>query len=53
MRKERGIGLAKLAYLAGVSKLTIIRIESGKTSPRPETMAKLAAALGIEPDLLL
>jgi A/G-specific adenine glycosylase len=46
MRKEKRIGLAKLAQLAKVSKLTIIRIESGKTSPRPETIAKLAAALG-------
>jgi A/G-specific adenine glycosylase len=46
MRKEKGIGLAKLAQLAKMSKLTIIRIESGKTSPRPETIAKLAAALG-------
>lgn len=46
MRKEKGIGLAKLAQLAKVSKLTIIRIESGRTSPRPETIAKLAAALG-------
>lgn len=51
-RKEKGIGLAKLAQLAKVSKLTIIRIESGKTSPRPETIAKLAAALGAPTDEL-
>lgn len=52
VRKEKGIGLAKLAQLAKVSKLTIIRIESGKTSPRPETIAKLAAALGAPIDEL-
>ena len=52
VRKEKGIGLAKLAQLAKVSKLTIIRIESGKTSPKPETISKLAAALQIEPDQL-
>ena len=52
MRKEKGIGLAKLAQLAKVSKLTIIRIESGKTSPRPETIAKLTAALGAPSDEL-
>ena len=46
VRKEKGIALAKLAQLAKVSKLTIIRIESGKTLPRPETIAKLATALG-------
>jgi len=52
VRKEKGIGLAKLAQLAKVSKLTIIRIESGKTSPRPETIAKLAAALGVSTEEL-
>ena len=52
VRKEKGIGLAKLAHLSGVSKLTIIRIESGKTSPKPETLGKLAAALEVEPDQL-
>ena len=49
-RKEKGIGLAKLAQLARMSKLTIIHIESGKTSPRSETMAKLATALGVPVD---
>jgi len=52
MRQEKGIGLAKLAALSGVSKLTIIRIESGKTSPKPETIGKLAVALKVEPDQL-
>lgn len=53
VRKEKGIGLAKLAQLAKVSKLTIIRIESGKASPRPETIAKLAAALGAPTEELM
>ena len=52
VREEKRIGLVKLAYLSGVSKLTIIRIESGKTSPKSETISKLAAALQIEPDQL-
>jgi A/G-specific adenine glycosylase len=52
LREEKGVGLAKLARLSGVSKLTVIRIESGKTSSKPETLGKLAAALEIEPDQL-
>ncbi len=52
LRKEKGVGLVKLARLSGVSKLTVIRIESGKTSPKPETLGKLAAALQVEPDQL-
>ncbi len=52
VRKEKGFALAKLAQLAGVSKLTIVRIESGNTSPKPETLRKLAAVLQVEPDEL-
>ena len=51
-RQDKGFGLAKLARTSTVSKLTIIRIESGKTSPRPETIDKLAAALEMKPDQL-
>ena len=47
-RRERGLSLRRLAELAGVSKLTVIRIESGKTNPRHETLEKLAVALEIE-----
>ncbi len=53
LREEKGVGLAKLARLSGVSKLTVIRIESGKTSPKPETLGKLAVAFQVEPDQLL
>lgn len=52
VRREKGLGLVKLAQLAKVSKLTIIRIEAGKTSPRPDTIEKLAAALGAPTDEL-
>ena len=48
-RQEKCISLAKLAHLSGVSKLTIIRIESGRSSPRPETLRKIARALNVEP----
>jgi A/G-specific adenine glycosylase len=52
LRKEKGISLVELARLAGVSKLTIIKIEANRTTPRPETLAKVAAALHVNPDEL-
>ena len=52
LRQEKGLSLVKLAQNSGVSKLTIIRIESGKTSPRDETLRKLATALNVEPEEL-
>jgi len=48
LRKEKGIGLAKLAQSSGLSKLTIIRIESGRTSPKPATLRKIAIALEVD-----
>ena len=48
VRRERGLGLVKLAHESGVSKLTIIRIESGKTTPRDDTLRKLAVVLNVE-----
>ncbi len=48
-RKQSGISLRRLAEISGVSKLTIIQIESGRTSPRRETLEKLASALRVDP----
>ena len=52
-RQHSGLSLQRLAEIAGVSKLTIIRIESGKTSPRHRTLDMLAMALQVEPDELI
>lgn len=51
-RQRSGLSLQRLAELSGVSKLTVIRIESGKTNPHNETLEKLAIALRVEPDEL-
>lgn len=47
LRKERQLTLEALEVLAGVDIATISRIERGLSEPRPETVVKLARALGI------
>ena len=51
-RLSKGVSLSRLAALAGVSKMTVINIEAGRTSPRPETVRKLAMALSVSPEEL-
>lgn len=46
-RLANGMSLTALAEAAGVSKLTIVNIEAGRTNPRPETVTKLKSALEI------
>jgi transcriptional regulator with XRE-family HTH domain len=46
-REQRGLSLHKLAEKAGVSYVTIARIESGRMSPTVAMLEKLARALGI------
>ncbi len=53
IRRGRGLSLQGLAEAANVSKLTVIRIEAGRTSPKHETLRKLAQALGVLPEELL
>jgi HTH-type transcriptional regulator, competence development regulator len=43
---------AELARLSGVSRNAINRIENGARDARPDTVRKLAKALGIEPHQL-
>ena len=53
VRRKHGLSLKRLAEIASVSKLTLIRIEAGRTSPRHETLGKLAQALGVLPEELV
>jgi transcriptional regulator with XRE-family HTH domain len=48
-RRRRGLTLEALAYLAGdeIDIATISRIERGLVTPQPETVVKLARALGL------
>ena len=50
LRRARGrVGLAQrdLAASAGVAVATIARLELGRAQPRPITVRRLAAALGV------
>ena len=50
LRYRSGLTQAQLAYRAGVGEKTLKRLEAGKTdTPRPETMAAVAGALGMSP----
>ena len=52
IRLDRGLSLKRLAEIANISKLTIIRIEAGRTAPRRETLEKLGHALQVCPEEL-
>ena len=47
LREQRVLSLTDLAQLAGVNRVTIHRIESGKQKAMPRTLRKLAEALQV------
>lgn len=54
-RRRRVLTQAELAHEAGVSIITVTRLENdiGSGNPRPETVRRLARALNIDPAWLL
>jgi len=46
-RESRGLAMDALGILGQVDKSTISRIEAGRQRPAPETVVRLARALGI------
>jgi len=52
-RTQRGLTQLELAELVDMDKGAISEIERGLVSPKLETLEKIAAALKIEPHLLL
>ena len=52
LRLRRALTLRDLGTRAQVSFDNIHAIETGKHVPRPSTVRKLAAALGVAPDVL-
>ncbi len=49
LRKQRVLLIADLARESGVHRNIISKLESGKGGAYPETIRKLAKALGVEP----
>ena len=47
IRKERGMSQTELAWKAGISLITISRIERGERDPHVRTLAQIARGLGV------
>jgi transcriptional regulator with XRE-family HTH domain len=52
-RRRRGLTQRQLGELAGVAHTTVQRLESLSRGAYPQTLRKLATALGVAPDELL
>jgi transcriptional regulator with XRE-family HTH domain len=52
-RRRRGLTQRQLGELAGVAHTTVQRLESLSRGAYPQTMQKLAIALGVAPEELL
>ncbi|AKC70699.1 transcriptional regulator [Pandoraea oxalativorans] len=48
-RKDAGLTQAELADQAGLSRMTVQKMESGALDPRMSTLLETARALGLEP----
>jgi transcriptional regulator with XRE-family HTH domain len=53
LREQRYLSQAELATRAGISKNTLVRIESGRYGVIPRTVRKLADALEVQPGELI
>jgi len=52
-RRRRGLTQRQLGELAGVAHTTVQRLESVERGAYPQTLRKLASALGVEPGALV
>jgi transcriptional regulator with XRE-family HTH domain len=53
LRQERVLSQRELATMAGLTQMTVWRLENGYRDARPGTIRKLAGVLGVEPKELL
>jgi transcriptional regulator with XRE-family HTH domain len=53
LRQERVLSQRELAYMAGLTQMTVWRLENGYRDARPGTIRKLAQVLGVEPKELV
>jgi transcriptional regulator with XRE-family HTH domain len=52
LREAAGLSRPELAAQVGMTRSSIRKLEAGDHAPRPETVARLAAVLGVIPDTL-
>lgn len=52
LRERSFLSMDELAKKSRVSKITIFRLENGKSTARGSTVRKLAEALGVKPEEL-
>ena len=48
MRERRALSLSDLGALCGVDRMTIYRVEQGRSTPYPQTRRKIAEALKVD-----
>ncbi len=53
LREDQVLSQRELARMAGVTHATVWRLENGYKEARPQTIRKLAEALGVEPKELV
>jgi transcriptional regulator with XRE-family HTH domain len=53
LREEKVLSQRDLARMAGLTQMTVWRIENGYRDARPGTIRKLARVLGVEPKELV
>jgi transcriptional regulator with XRE-family HTH domain len=53
LRTERALSQTELAVAAGVTKLTVSRLERDVKFPHPKTLRSIAQALGVQPSDLI
>jgi transcriptional regulator with XRE-family HTH domain len=53
LREEKVLSQRELASMAGLTQMTVWRIENGYRDARPQTIRKLAGVLGVEPKELV
>lgn len=53
VRERKALSQQELAEQAGLTRVTVARLESGATQPYPKTVRRLAEVLGVEPRELM
>ena len=53
LREEKVLSQRELARMAGLTQMTVWRLENGYRDARPGTIRKLAGVLGVEPKELV